>query len=225
MNYQNGKIYKIVSENTEKIYIGSTCSPLSKRLYEHKANYKNYLDGAKNKISSYQIFELGEVDIILIENYPCNDKNELHARERYWMEQNKEIIINKYRPNKLIELGKKEYNSEYRKHNKDKIVHQKKEYYDQNKEKIIQKTKIYSEMNKEKVRERLNKKYDCECGGKYTHANKNRHIKSPKHQANLKEQEEFENRQITITKHSFDFIFECDSKMLLPKTYPNIIPV
>tara|TARA_R110002012_G_scaffold108224_3_gene250769 strand:+ start:464 stop:931 length:468 start_codon:yes stop_codon:yes gene_type:complete len=40
--------------------------------------------------------------------------------------------------------------------------------------------------NKETIRLRQDKKYNCECGGKYTHSNKARHFKSPKHQDYLK---------------------------------------
>ena len=38
--YNNGKIYKIVSDSTDKIYVGSTTQPLSKRHYEHKKNFQ-----------------------------------------------------------------------------------------------------------------------------------------------------------------------------------------
>ena len=35
-SYENGKVYQIVNDFSDDIYIGSTCSPLSKRLYGHK---------------------------------------------------------------------------------------------------------------------------------------------------------------------------------------------
>ena len=37
--------------------------------------------------------------------------------------------------------------------------------------------KAYNDTNKDEI----NEKFDCECGGKYTHANKSAHIKSNKH--------------------------------------------
>ena len=37
-----GKIYKIISINTDKIYIGSTTKSLYERLQGHKRNYKRY---------------------------------------------------------------------------------------------------------------------------------------------------------------------------------------
>lgn len=48
-------------------------------------------------------------------------------------------------------------------------------------------SKQYREQNKERIRERANKKYECECGGRYTHNNKSIHLKSQKHQNFLQE--------------------------------------
>ena len=238
MDYKNGKIYKIVSDNTDKIYIGSTCSPLAKRLYEHKANYKAWKVGKPNNghVTSYNILELENVDIILLENYPCNDKNELYARERYWIEQNKAIVVNKAIPtrtmreyckdnkekiqkytkeyNVIHKNEKKVYNRLYNLDNKLNISIQKKEYYQKHKEEKSKYGKIYRERNKEK----FSKSFVCECGSHYTFDSKRKHIKTAKH-LNFIEQEQ--EHIIKLSKSSFDFIFECDSKMLLPKTYPN----
>ena len=38
--YAQGKIYAIRSPSTDKIYIGSTCDTLAKRLYGHRVHYK-----------------------------------------------------------------------------------------------------------------------------------------------------------------------------------------
>lgn len=180
MDYQNGKIYKIVSENTEKIYIGSTCSPLSKRLYEHKRDCKLFEEGKRNKVSSADIIVLGNVDIILIENYPCKDKNELHARERYWIEQNKNGIVNKAIPFKTVqeklELRDK-LNEKYYEENIDAILEQKKQYYEAHKDDIKEKAKEYRAKNKDKFSE----SFQCECGSHYTFDSKRKHIKTKKH--------------------------------------------
>ena len=43
INYKYGKIYKITSEHTNKIYVGSTCKKLlSQRLTFHRKNYKKW---------------------------------------------------------------------------------------------------------------------------------------------------------------------------------------
>ncbi len=45
--------------------------------------------------------------------------------------------------------------------------------------------KKYHEENREKILKKNNEKFDCECGGKYTHSHKTRHINSKKHQSYL----------------------------------------
>ena len=80
VNYQNGKIYKLVNNTTTDVYYGATCSRLSDRLSEHKSVFK------KGKyMTSRKIFEGGDVSIILVETYPCDSKDELTARERFWI--------------------------------------------------------------------------------------------------------------------------------------------
>jgi len=73
-NYQNGKIYSIRSRSREDlVYVGSTTQPLSVRFGGHKA--------PSNKSTSKQIIDLGDAYIELIENYSCNNREELLKRE------------------------------------------------------------------------------------------------------------------------------------------------
>ena len=97
MDYKNGKIYKIVSDNANKIYIGSTTQKLCKRIGEHRSNYKHFQEGKTNFVTSLEIIKLGNYCIVLIENFPCDNKEQLHARERYYIELNKNICVNNYR--------------------------------------------------------------------------------------------------------------------------------
>ena len=99
--YKNGKIYKLVSDNTNNIYIGSTCNKLCKRLYHHRWDAKNH------QISSSKLFIYDDIKIILIEDYPCERKEQLLSRERYWIEINKDLVINKNIPSR----SSKEYKS------------------------------------------------------------------------------------------------------------------
>jgi hypothetical protein len=87
--YANGKIYKIVSDKTDKIYIGSTTRHLNIRLNDHRHQSKGH------SCSSLQLFIIDpNCKIELIENYPCNSKIELHMRERFYILQNKHICVN-----------------------------------------------------------------------------------------------------------------------------------
>jgi hypothetical protein len=54
VNYQEGKIYKIISPLTDKIYVGSTTKKyLSERLCRHLCDYKRYLNVSKRNRHLY----------------------------------------------------------------------------------------------------------------------------------------------------------------------------
>ena len=113
-NYLNGKIYKMTCELTNKIYIGSTTQNLKYRLSHHKTKHNSTM--SKSFINP---------KIELIEDFPCNSKNELHLKEaeyirnlncvnrsiplrtqKEWIEDNKEYCQirqqNYYKKNKHI---------------------------------------------------------------------------------------------------------------------------
>lgn len=95
IDYKLGKIYKIISDQTDKIYIGSTTKKtLAQRMAKHRNNYKGYLKGKYHYVTSFDLLKYNDAKIILIENHPCNNKDELRSREQYWIDINKEIIIN-----------------------------------------------------------------------------------------------------------------------------------
>ena len=142
-HYSNGKIYKLVSDVTDKIYIGSTCTSLAKRLGEHKNLYRRFTNGKiAHKSSSSELFKLcGEVKIILIENFPCKSKDELLQRERFHIESS--ICVNKYIPGRS--------RAEYNEQNREEILTQMKEYYEANREQILTRNAQYKEANREQI--------------------------------------------------------------------------
>jgi hypothetical protein len=121
VNYQLGKIYKIVDLDSNECYVGSTCEPtLTRRLAKHVGDYKQYPKGKGRNITSYIILAMDDYDIVLVENYPCNSKDELHARERYYSQLLP--CVNKNKNQGLIhELGQKEYKKQHYKANKEQI--------------------------------------------------------------------------------------------------------
>ena len=125
-DYQQAKIYRIVNDSMPgKVYYGSTCQKLSMRMASHrlKAKTKNY--------ASKQLFETGKALIILVEDFPCNSKKELHNRERFYIENND--CVNYYIPGR----GRAEYHLD----NKDKINKYSSEYYQNHKEQVKQQNK------------------------------------------------------------------------------------
>ena len=134
VNYQNGKIYKIVNDELNLTYYGSTVSTLTKRLSQHKCEKE-----CKSKL----LFSTEtKAEIFLVEKFPCNDKMELHQRERFYIENNE--CVNKKIPGQTIK--------EYYVKNKEKIKLQRKQYREDNKEKKKEQDKKYAEKNKEKIK-------------------------------------------------------------------------
>lgn len=165
--YQNGKIYRIYSKShPDQQYFGSTIQRLTKRFTKHKSEHRLYkIDGSRKWYSSFQILDYGDAVIELIEDFPCNNRDELNIREDYYIQNFN--CINKCRAH-ITEDEKKEYQTEY---------------YEQNIEKIKGYLKEYNKQNAEKIKKHKNEKFVCECGGKYTKAHKSKHFKTDKHQA------------------------------------------
>jgi hypothetical protein len=92
--------------------------------------------------------ELTSAKIELVENCPCNSKEELLQREGYYIRNNN--CVNKFIPDRT--------RKEYLETNKEKLKEYHKKYDETNKERIAERKKNYSETNKEKLKE-YHKKY------------------------------------------------------------------
>ena len=162
-DYKKGKIYKIVCNITGKVYIGSTTQSLACRIAGHRISFKRFKEGSGNNMMSFQIIEQGDYDIMLIEKIACESKDELHKRERYFIETlectNKNIPTRTkkdfYHVNRDIILEQKKH---YNQVNKEQIAERKKQHYQVNKERIAGRDKEYYQANKERIAG-LNKEY------------------------------------------------------------------
>jgi len=81
VDYQNGKIYQIVNSINDKIYIGSCSTDLRIRFHKHKSEALNNFLNVNRKFYDFYRENVDEFKIVLIENFPCNSKNELEKRE------------------------------------------------------------------------------------------------------------------------------------------------
>jgi hypothetical protein len=100
-----GNIYKIVSDRTDKIYIGSTVKSLEERLEEHENDYELWFNKEfkSGYISSFEILKYGDYKIILIEEYPCSSYKELLKREGYYQLSSYSLCVN------ILIAGKKQH--------------------------------------------------------------------------------------------------------------------
>lgn len=77
-DFTKAKIYTVRSiSRPDLIYVGSTVQPLSVRIGGHRSH--------KNTCSSKQIMILGDGYIELLEAFPCQNKDQLLARENHHM--------------------------------------------------------------------------------------------------------------------------------------------
>jgi len=116
MDYKNGKIYKITNNVNDLIYVGSTIQSLSQRYASHKSQSKTITNKKLHK--AFTEIGINNFKIELIENYPCNNKEELWNREKYWMKI-LNTIQNGY--NKLSSLLTKEERQQWGKEYRQKI--------------------------------------------------------------------------------------------------------
>ena len=150
--YHSGKIYVIRSYQTNNYYIGSTTQPLHKRLYEHRALYRNDYRSTK----SYEIIQYDDNYIELLEEYRCETKQQLNKREGELIREHHDNCVNKNIPGRTP----KEWITD----NIEKI-------------KIIQK-KSYDKNGKDR---NIKTKITCECGGHYVKRNFKIHSLTNKH--------------------------------------------
>lgn len=180
VNYQNGKIYKIVSSLTDMIYIGSTTKKyLCDRMYYHRVGLKYWMSGKRGFVASFPILLYEDARIILIENHPCNSKDELRAREQHYIDLYCDTVVNLQKAYTGIDCSDmKEYNKQYYIDNQEYYKQYNKQYQKDNHKNYKQYQKQYRENNNKKI----NQKFVCDCGNKYTYRNKARHERTQQHQ-------------------------------------------
>eukprot|EP01080_Neovahlkampfia_damariscottae_P009107 gene9107-gene1209 len=161
VDYRNSKIYKIVCNVTNLVYVGSTTTPrLCQRLRKHKYNFTRYQQGIGKYYTSYEVLENNNYQIILIEGLPdCQNVEQLRSRERYWIDQMD--CVNKNRPY-ITPEEKRNYQIDWV-------------------EKVKEEVPNYRSIVNEKHRLKHSQRELCACGGFYKKYSKWQHQQSQKH--------------------------------------------
>lgn len=214
-DFSNGKIYKIRCKTDNKNYIGSTVETMTKRLSRHN---QRAINDAKNEFKSFKfiqkIRDLGieQFEITLIENWPCDNVEQLKKREGYYQVINNSVnngLNTNYESLSpfVLHLKKIQRDKEYREGPKrEEILQRKRDYGQKNKEAISIKNKEYNEKNNDEIKakkradyqknkEKLNIVIECPCSGTYLARGKNRHEKTQLHINYLKEKTKKENKE------------------------------
>ena len=163
---KEGHVYKLCSDSTEMIYIGSTGKSLAHRLSKHKLHRKQYLDGLHSYCCSFLLIQFADVRIEPIVTVPFVDRKRLLQLEREMQTANPHCV-NVARPNdpirtpeldeKAKSLNKeyyaanKDHAKEYYVENKDRFSAYGAEYYVKNKAHILARNKAHREEKKKKA--------------------------------------------------------------------------
>ena len=170
--YENGKIYCIRNTIDDDVYVGSTTQALSQRMEKHRSDFrKRYMIIPKlhTKMNEYGIENFY---IERLEKCPCEDIEELRAKEGEWIRKlgtlNKCVARRtrqEYRSDNAEQIKEKKHNhyehnkeqyqirnQQYYKDNKEQLDNQNKEYYQNHKEEYYERNKKYREENPDKVK-------------------------------------------------------------------------
>jgi hypothetical protein len=115
--YQHGKIYKIINDIDDQIYVGSTILPLNIQFTSHKS--KSKLCPERKLYKHFKKHGIEHFKIILIKLYPCDNKTALKIEEEgYKILLNAQL--NTRRAHQTAEQLKEQDNA-YREKNRAKI--------------------------------------------------------------------------------------------------------
>ena len=83
-------IYKIVSPNTNRFYIGSTIQNVSNRFACHRSYYRS---GCQT-YSSYDIFDAGDATFEVIDSIPIDHPDANNIERKYIQNEDSNLIVN-----------------------------------------------------------------------------------------------------------------------------------
>mgnify|MGYP003657949406 CR=1 FL=1 len=215
-DYKKSKIYRIVNDENDNFYIGSTTQPLHKRMCEHRKLH--------NCMSKNLGVDLKYCKIILIEAFECENRQEILKKEREYFDKYKleckDTFVNKMKPY-VSEEEKKEHYKQYRFDNKEKKKEYSKQYQINNKDKLIELSKQYRINNKEKVKQYF---IDNKEKRKQYVIDNDEHIKKIRKKYNIdnkakKQQYYIDNKEPLKNQHKEYYINNKEHIKLLNKQY------
>jgi hypothetical protein len=229
VNYANGKIYQVMAKHggdTGDVYVGSTTKEyLSQRMDEHRKHYRLWKGGNHHYITVYGIFEKYGIEnccIVLLELVNATSIDELHARERHWIQSmpcvNKNIPGRtkvEYRVDNREQILARQ--AQYRADNREQILARQAQHYVVNREQVLAHHAQYYADNREQVSARQSQYYIdnheliilkrsekvlCECGCSVRRSSMSAHRKSQKHLAKLQTKGQSSNAPTSSDSHT-----------------------
>lgn len=154
VDYSKTKIYRIPVGNEN--YYGHTTQPLCKRKKSHKSDFTKEPNRKIYKAMREANMTADDIELILVEDYPCKSMEQAKARERYYIENFG--TLNATVPFKEG-MTIKEYNREYRANNRDSRSAYLREYRANNRDEVRAKHREYLREYRANNREEYNAKH------------------------------------------------------------------
>jgi hypothetical protein len=85
-DYSRSKLYYIIDKTNGDKYVGSTIEKIWRRKAKHKDAYIQYCKNNASWCASFNIIKNGNYEIELIEDYPCENDEQLRIREQFWID-------------------------------------------------------------------------------------------------------------------------------------------
>ena len=148
MGYEKSKIYKLQCASGH-FYIGSTSNTFAKRLGQHKDLSKKTPD---RRVYKHINGDWSQVRMILIEEFPCETKEQLKKREDEYIQRELKnpLCLNSVAAIGLTKEQTVEYQRKYREAHRDKRKEKAREYYLAHREKMIADNTAYRLKRKNK---------------------------------------------------------------------------
>lgn len=129
-----GRVYKISSPSTDRVYIGSTKAKVKERFSHHKSAYWRWAqkmdEDARGYCSAFEVLKYGDAEVEELESVLCESKYLLLILESDYIEQYKDVCVNKNRPGAFYKAQNRAY---YHKiwydENREKMKEYRRNYY------------------------------------------------------------------------------------------------
>jgi hypothetical protein len=194
------KVYRVINDVDDLVYVGSTANMLAKRWGSHKAAAKKLTKTGKLQV---HIRELGvrHFRIVLLHEFEARNMEHQRQVEQEYIVQLDSLKngLNGVRAHQTPEQragDRKEYDRRYiaghkdvlaerdrryYENNKDAIVERQRRYQAEHKDAIAEKRRQYNDEHKDAIAVRRNEKIDCFCGAKVARGGIRAHQRSAKH--------------------------------------------
>jgi len=171
-DFSRAKVYQLVNNVDDEVYVGSTCLTLSKRLAAHKSEAKK---GPTRRVYAHVVATGGWANwqIVLVEDVPCANQHELWAHERRhievmgtlnknipgrakseWYAENRDNLAEKRREYYVANRDEiAEYQRAYAAEHQDKIAEYQREYYAENRDEIAEYHRVRYDKNRDEIAE------------------------------------------------------------------------